>query len=195
LAEPGPRTLRLFGSFRAPESDASSTDFPHCVPVISKNASFGSVPSDDAPARGDVAYVLVFETNAKLCAYRFPERANRVFRKEANRMTGMAMTQTPQATGSRLSGELYKVVELILDRGLVIDVFVRVSVIGLEVVTIDARVVVAGVDAYLRFAEMCGRLDLTGSSPRIGRSLSDGALPLELPGRARTEIGATQRKE
>jgi gas vesicle structural protein len=100
-------------------------------------------------------------------------------------MTGMAMTQTPEATGGgRLSGELYKVVELILDRGLVIDVFVRVSVIGLEVVTIDARVVVAGVDAYLRFAELCGRLDLTGSSPRIGRSL-----PLELPGRARTEIG------
>ncbi|MDE5456389.1 hypothetical protein GWE18_26905 [Bradyrhizobium sp. CSA112] len=98
------------------------------------------------------------------------------------------MTQTPQANGGRLSGELYKVVELILDRGLVIDVFVRVSVIGLEVVTIDARVVVAGVDAYLRFAEMCGRLDLTGSSPRIGRSLRD-ALPLELPGRARTEIG------
>jgi gas vesicle structural protein len=94
------------------------------------------------------------------------------------------MTQTPQASGGRLSGELYKVVELILDRGLVIDVFVRVSVIGLEVVTIDARVVVAGVDAYLRFAELCGRLDLTGSSPRIGRSL-----PLELPGRARTEIG------
>jgi gas vesicle structural protein len=99
-------------------------------------------------------------------------------------MTGIAMTQAPQANGGRLSGELYKVVELILDRGLVIDVFVRVSVIGLEVVTIDARVVVAGVDAYLRFAELCGRLDLTGSSPRIGRSL-----PLELPGRARTEIG------
>jgi hypothetical protein len=49
--------------------------------------------------------------------------------------------------------------------------------------------VVAGVDAYLRFAEVCGRLDLTGSSPRIGRSL-----PLELPGPACTEIGVTQRK-
>ena len=105
-------------------------------------------------------------------------------------MTGMAMTQMPQATGDgRLSGELYKVVELILDRGLVIDVFVRVSVIGLEVLTIDARVVVAGVDAYLRFAEVCGRLDLTGSSPRIGRLLPGGALPLELPAPARTEIG------
>jgi hypothetical protein len=115
-------------------------------------------------------------------------------------MTEMAMTQMPQATGGgRLSGELYKVVELILDRGLVIDVFVRVSVIGLEVVTIDARIVVAGVDAYLRFAETCGRLDLTGSSPRIGRSLPS-ARPLDLPapdmaaGPARTEIGVIQRK-
>jgi Gas vesicle protein len=118
-------------------------------------------------------------------------------------MTAMAMPQMTQSTGGgRLSGELYKVVELILDRGLVIDVFVRVSVMGLEVVTIDARVVVAGVDAYLRFAEVCGRMDLTGSSSRIGASLPSAALPLELPGLAgqmatgpaRTEIGATQRK-
>jgi hypothetical protein len=110
-------------------------------------------------------------------------------------MTAMTMTQMPQATGGgRLSGELYKVVELILDRGLVIDVFVRVSVIGLEVLTIDARVVVAGVDAYLRFAEVCGRLDLTGSSPRIGRLLPAGEPPFELPGPARTEVGVTQRK-
>jgi hypothetical protein len=106
-----------------------------------------------------------------------------------------------QATGGgRLSGELYKVVELILDRGLVIDVFVRVSVVGLEVLTIDARVVVAGVDAYLRFAEVCGRMDLTGSSSRIGGALPGAAQPLELPGLAgqmaagpvRTEVGAAK---
>jgi len=40
------------------------------------------------------------------------------------------------------------VIELILDRGLVIDVFVRVSLVGIELLTIDARVVVASVDAY-----------------------------------------------
>jgi Gas vesicle protein len=109
-------------------------------------------------------------------------------------MTEMAMTQMPQATGGgRLSGELYKVVELILDRGLVIDVFVRVSVIGLEVVTIDARVVVAGVDAYLRFAEMCGRLDLTGSS-RIGRRSLPSAPPLELPAPDRWQPARRARK-
>ncbi|TGN79963.1 gas vesicle structural protein GvpA [Streptomyces bauhiniae] len=58
------------------------------------------------------------------------------------------------------SGSLYDVLELILDRGLVIDIFVRVSLVGIEILKIDARVVVASVDTYLRFAEACNRLDL-----------------------------------
>ncbi|MDX2710040.1 gas vesicle structural protein GvpA, partial [Streptomyces sp. PA03-6a] len=57
-------------------------------------------------------------------------------------------------------GSLYDVLELILDRGLVIDVFVRVSLVGIEILKIDARIVVASVDTYLRFAEACNRLDL-----------------------------------
>ena len=56
---------------------------------------------------------------------------------------------------------LADVVDLILDKGLVIDAYVRVSVIGIEVVTIDARIVIASVDTYLRFAEAVNRLDLT----------------------------------
>jgi gas vesicle structural protein len=56
---------------------------------------------------------------------------------------------------------LADVVELILDKGLVIDAYVRVSVIGIEVLTIDARIVIASVDTYLRFAEAVNRLDLT----------------------------------
>lgn len=58
------------------------------------------------------------------------------------------------------SGTLYDVLELILDRGLVIDAFVRVSLVGIEILKIDARIVVASVDTYLRFAEACNRLDL-----------------------------------
>jgi len=50
---------------------------------------------------------------------------------------------------------------VILDKGLVIDAFVRVSVIGIEVLTIDARIVIASVDTYLRFAEAVNRLDLS----------------------------------
>ena len=57
-------------------------------------------------------------------------------------------------------GDLAQVVELILDKGLVIDVFVKISLVGIELVTIDARVVVASVDTYLRFAEATNRLDL-----------------------------------
>jgi hypothetical protein len=52
------------------------------------------------------------------------------------------------------------VIDLILDKGLVIDAFVRVSLVGIEVITIDARIVVASVDTYLRFAEATNRLDL-----------------------------------
>jgi hypothetical protein len=57
-------------------------------------------------------------------------------------------------------GGLADVVDLILDKGLVIDAFVRVAVIGIEVITIDARIVIASVDTYLRFAEAVNRLDL-----------------------------------
>src|SRR5213075_2185518 len=56
---------------------------------------------------------------------------------------------------------LADVVDLILDKGLVIDAYVRVAVIGIELVTIDARVVIASIDTYLRFAEAVNRLDLT----------------------------------
>jgi gas vesicle structural protein len=55
---------------------------------------------------------------------------------------------------------LADVIEIILDKGLVIDAYVRVSLVGIELLTIDARIVVASVDAYLRFAEAVGRLDI-----------------------------------
>jgi hypothetical protein len=53
------------------------------------------------------------------------------------------------------------VLDLILDKGLVIDIYVRVSLVGIELLTIDARIVIASVDTYLRFAEAVGRMDLT----------------------------------
>ena len=55
---------------------------------------------------------------------------------------------------------LADVIDLILDKGLVIDAYVRIAVIGIELVTIDARIVIASVDTYLRFAEAVNRLDL-----------------------------------
>ena len=56
---------------------------------------------------------------------------------------------------------LADVVDLILDKGLVIDAYVRIAVIGIELINIDARIVIASVDTYLHFAEAVNRLDLT----------------------------------
>ena len=61
---------------------------------------------------------------------------------------------------------LAEVVDLILDKGLVIDLYVRVALVGIELLTIDARIVVASVDTYLRFAEAVNRLDLTENGPK-----------------------------
>jgi hypothetical protein len=57
---------------------------------------------------------------------------------------------------------------------LVIDVFVRVSLIGIEILTIDARIVIASVDTYLRFAEAVNRLDLMGTETQGLPELMDG---------------------
>src|SRR3954451_5266704 len=65
---------------------------------------------------------------------------------------------------------LYDVLNLILDKGLVIDVYVRASLIGIEILTVDARIVIASVDTYLRFAEAVNRLDL---SENAGLGLPD----------------------
>jgi hypothetical protein len=56
---------------------------------------------------------------------------------------------------------LAEVLDVILDKGIVIDVYVRVALVGIELLTIDARIVIASVDTYLRFAEAVNRLDLT----------------------------------
>ncbi|TDW69389.1 gas vesicle protein GvpJ [Kribbella pratensis] len=77
---------------------------------------------------------------------------------------------TVSAVGQRRSGGGYlerpapsglaDVIDSILDKGLVIDAYVRVSLVGIELLTIDARIVIASVDTYLRFAEATNRLDL-----------------------------------
>ena len=69
---------------------------------------------------------------------------------------------------------LAEVLEVILDKGLVIDAFVRVSVIGIELITIDARIVIASVDTYLRFAEAVNRLDLMSTETQGLPELMDG---------------------
>jgi hypothetical protein len=92
----------------------------------------------------------------------------------------MAIATTPRGyiERPRPSG-LADVVDVILDKGLVIDAFVRVSLIGIEILTIDARIVVASVDTYLRFAEAVNRLDIahddtTHGLPDLMESVTSG---------------------
>ena len=53
----------------------------------------------------------------------------------------------------------------ILDKGVVVDIFARVSLVGIEVLRVDVRVVVASLDTYLRFAEAVNRLDMGSKEP------------------------------
>jgi gas vesicle structural protein len=69
--------------------------------------------------------------------------------------SGGGVSPGPSPTG------LADVIDTILDKGLVIDAYVRVSLVGIELLTVDARIVIASVDTYLRFAEAVNRLDIS----------------------------------
>lgn len=73
---------------------------------------------------------------------------------QSSRRSGGGYLERPAPSG------LADVIDIILDKGLVIDAYVRVSLVGIEILTIDARIVIASVDTYLRFAEATNRLDL-----------------------------------
>jgi hypothetical protein len=73
---------------------------------------------------------------------------------QTQRRSGGGYLERPAPSG------LADVIDTILDKGIVIDAYVRVSLVGIELLTIDARIVIASVDTYLRFAEATNRLDL-----------------------------------
>jgi hypothetical protein len=62
-------------------------------------------------------------------------------------------------------GSLTELLNVILDKGIVIDAWARVSVVGIEILTIEARVVVASVETYLRYAEAIGLTELASPPP------------------------------
>src|SRR3954464_8041520 len=84
---------------------------------------------------------------------------------------------------------LADVIETILDKGLVIDAYVRVSLVGIELLTIDARIVIASVDTYLRFAEATNRLDLYEHG---GKDLTEVVGDLQESGAAKKVGGAVK---
>jgi gas vesicle structural protein len=89
---------------------------------------------------------------------------------------------------------LADVVNTILDKGLVIDVFARISLVGIELLRIDARIVVAGVDTYLRFAEAANRLGMGASEPAGLPELLDGLESTGSKSKAKGVLEAAEEK-
>jgi hypothetical protein len=67
------------------------------------------------------------------------------------------------------SSSLAEVIDRILDKGIVVDAWVRVSLVGIELLAIEARVVVASVETYLKYAEAVG-LTATAAAPAVQTS-------------------------
>ena len=95
---------------------------------------------------------------------------------------GGGASTRPQPSG------LVDVIDTILDKGLVIDAYVRLSLVGIELLTIDARVVIASVDTYLRFAEAVNRLDISQDKEGLPELIGD----LEQGGARRKTQGALE---
>ncbi|HET6877495.1 MAG TPA: gas vesicle protein GvpJ [Jatrophihabitans sp.] len=89
---------------------------------------------------------------------------------------------------------LADVVEMILDKGLVIDAYVRVSLVGIELLTIDARIVIASVDTYLRFAEATNRLDLYEKGGKDLPELMEGLAEGGARGKTKGALGGAKEK-
>ncbi|SDH40857.1 Gas vesicle protein [Sinosporangium album] len=101
------------------------------------------------------------------------------------------VAERPSPTG------LADVIDTILDKGMVIDAYVRVSLVGIELLTIDARIVVASVDTYLRFAEAVNRLDLAESGqglPEIMQNMTQGASAHKTKGVVQGVLEAAEEK-
>lgn len=65
------------------------------------------------------------------------------------------------------SSSLAEVVDRILDKGIVVDAWVRVSLVGIELLAVEARVVVAGVETYLKYAEAVGLTAAAAPPPAV----------------------------
>lgn len=112
--------------------------------------------------------------------------------------TPMQSARTPGGAVDRPSPSgLADVIDTILDKGLVIDAYVRVALVGIELLTIDARIVVASVDTYLRFAEAANRLELNSNAeglPQLIDDMQEGGAEKKTKGAASGALEAAGEK-
>jgi gas vesicle structural protein len=107
------------------------------------------------------------------------------------------MTMQPSSGGAVERSEetgLADVVTTILDKGVVIDVFARVSLVGIEVLRADARVVIASVDTYLRFAEAVNRLEMGTEEPSGLKEITEEASAAGSRGKSKGALDAAAEK-
>ncbi len=93
----------------------------------------------------------------------------------------MAVERAPGGTS------LIDVLDRVLDKGIVIDAWVRISLVGIDLITVEARVVVASIDTYLKYAEAVG---LTPAVSRPAMTPGAGAEPLADDTRRRVPVEA-----
>ncbi|MBO0886897.1 MAG: gas vesicle structural protein GvpA [Acidimicrobiales bacterium] len=111
------------------------------------------------------------------------------------------MTMTQSGSGGALDrpsgSDLANIIDTILDKGLVIDAYVRVSLVGIELLTIDARVVIASVDTYLRFAEAVNRLNLEDQKeglPGLIGEMQEGGAQKKVKGASKGALESASEK-
>lgn len=71
---------------------------------------------------------------------------------------------------------LIDVLDRILDKGIVVDAWVRISLVGIDLITVEARVVIASIDTYLKYAEAVGITPMV-ARPAIGPG-EGGGMPI-----------------
>src|SRR5438270_5963691 len=91
----------------------------------------------------------------------------------------MQMQTRPVERGGTSS--LIEVLDRVLDKGIVIDAWVRVSLVGIELITIEARVVIASVDTYLKYAEAIGMTQLASRPQTVVQAAPAPAPALAQP--------------
>ena len=77
---------------------------------------------------------------------------------------------------------LIDVLDRVLDKGIVIDAWVRVSLVGIDLITVEARIVVASIDTYLKYSEAVGQVGR--AAPVVRRAGAAGVAPARAPARS-----------
>jgi gas vesicle structural protein len=72
---------------------------------------------------------------------------------------------------------LIDVLDRILDKGIVVDAWVRISLVGIDLITVEARVVIASIDTYLKYAEAVGAVPTVSRPGTLGEGGSGSSLP------------------